>query len=54
MKVDPSRCGKESVTVESGDIFAKGLVAGVSNQSVDVSLGDVSFVDGLEEVASMY
>jgi hypothetical protein len=54
MNVDASRCGKESVTVESGDIFAEGLVAGVSNQPVDVSLGDVSFVDGVEGVALMY
>lgn len=54
MKFDPSRCGKESVIVESGDVFAEGLVAGVSNQPVDASLGDVSCVDGVEEVASMY
>jgi hypothetical protein len=42
------------MTEESGDIFVEGLVAGVSSQLVDALLGDVSRVDGMEEMASMF
>ena len=54
MNDDPSHCVNEPMTEESGDVFVEGLVAGVSSQPADASSGDVSRVDGAEEVASMF
>jgi hypothetical protein len=54
MNDDPSHCVNEPMTEESGDVFVEGLVAGVSSQPADASSGDVSRVDGVEEMVSMF
>ena len=54
MNDDPSRWTNGPTTEESGDVFVEGLVAGVSSQLADTLFGDVSRVDGAEEVASMF
>jgi hypothetical protein len=51
---DPSRCVNEPTREDSGDMFVEGLVAGVSSPLTDASFGDVSRVDGVEEMASMF